>query len=66
MIKAMKLLDFPKKEKRNAPLTVRIPPSTMEKLRSIAKKHDASQSEVIERLVEVAYSEMMAGKGRHK
>lgn len=54
----MKLLDFPKKEKRDTPLTVRLSESTINKLKAIAKKYKKTQTEVIEHLIEAAHKEM--------
>ncbi|MGK5087853.1 ribbon-helix-helix protein, CopG family [Bdellovibrionota bacterium FG-2] len=53
----MSLLEF-KKKKRNTPVTVRLTEDTVTKLKAIAEKHDVSQADVIERLIEAGYSEM--------
>jgi|GEM_PF-1988881 len=54
----MSKLEFQKKQKRNAALTVRLTESTVDKLREIAEKHGVSQADVIEKLIESAYLEM--------
>ena len=42
---------FFKKEKRDTALTVRVPKSTLKKLKDFSKKYNFSQSEVIEILI---------------
>lgn len=57
-------LQFPKKEKRNSPLTVRLKETAVKKLKEIASKHCVSQADVLERLIELEYEEMESGKNR--
>jgi len=58
----MGLLDFNKPEKKDTTLTIRIRKSIVDKLNEIKEKHDVSQSDVIEQLIEKAYEEMKAKK----
>ncbi|MBI4403122.1 MAG: ribbon-helix-helix protein, CopG family [Deltaproteobacteria bacterium] len=53
----MKLFDFPKRERRDTPLTVRLPASVIEKLKELAKRYGLSQTDVIEHLIERAHEE---------
>lgn len=59
----MALIKFPKREKKDTALTVRLKASTFSKLKELAKKNALSQSDVIEHLIETAHAE---GKPRHK
>lgn len=54
----MALLDFPPKELKNHALTVRLRKGTIDKLRSIAERHEVSQADVVERLITAAFEEM--------
>lgn len=54
----MSQLIFSRKEKRNSALSVRLPVSTLEKLKTIAQHSDSSQSEVIEALVNTLWKKM--------
>jgi hypothetical protein len=51
MKKTIKSNIFFKKEKRDVALTVRVPKSTLKKLKDFSKKYNFSQSEVIEALI---------------
>lgn len=51
-------LKFDKKPKRDSPLTVRLPSSVIDKLKEIASKHEVSQADVIEKLIEDAHEKM--------
>jgi hypothetical protein len=53
----MPILEFQKK-RRDTPLTVRLAKETIGKLKEIAAKHDVSQADVIERLIETGYEEL--------
>ena len=53
---------FTKKEKRNAALSVRLPISTLKKIKKISKKFNYSQSEVIEKLVANAWNDIEVKK----
>ena len=57
----MPILEF-RKTRRNTPLTVRLTKETVAMLKEIAEKHEVSQADVIERLIESGYSEMTGGK----
>jgi predicted transcriptional regulator len=54
----MTLLKFEKKEARDVALTVRLKKTTMDKLKKIAAIHSASQTAIIESLIEAAFLEM--------
>lgn len=58
----MSMLDFQKKPKRDTPLTVRLTKESIGKLKKIAEKHGVSQADVIERLIESGYAEMVGAK----
>lgn len=64
MLALMSMLDFQKKTKRDAPLTVRLTKESVNKLKQIAEKHGVSQADVIEKLIESGYAEMMGGKSK--
>lgn len=55
---AMDKLGFNKRPKRDTPLTVRLPKATVDRLREIAYKHEVSQADVIEKLIETAYRDL--------
>ena len=57
----MPLLEF-RKTRRDTPLTVRLTKEAVAKLKEIAEKHEVSQADVIERLIESGYCEMTGGK----
>jgi len=59
----MKMLEFEKK-KRDTPLTVRLTKDTVIKLKQITEKHNVSQADVIERLIDSGYEEMTKGKSK--
>lgn len=46
---------FFKKEKRDTALTVRVPKSTIKKIKAFSKKYNFSQSEIIETLVDLEW-----------
>ena len=48
----MKQLKITKKPKRDTPLTVRLPKTTVEKLQKYADKNSLSQADIIEHLIE--------------
>jgi|GEM_PF-3306820 len=58
------------KEKKEASISVRVRPTVLERLKWIAEKHNYSQSEVIEFLVDQAFEEITkkkeAGKRNQK
>ena len=62
---AQKLLDFSDApEKREMALFIKIRSSIGKKLKEITKRHGVSQVDVLERLIEAAYSEMEGGGRR--
>lgn len=58
----MKNIYFTKKEKRDCPLSIRLPLSAIEKLREISHEYDRSQSEVVEILINQYWKEMTSLK----
>lgn len=60
----MGLLDFDKPEKKDTTLSIRIRQSVVDKLNEIKEKHEVSQSDVIEKLIEKAYEEMKSKKNK--
>jgi hypothetical protein len=51
----MAKLTFEKKEKRDAALTVRIRPSVLDLLNDLKDRHQVSQADIIEKLIENAH-----------
>jgi hypothetical protein len=51
----MAKLTFEKKEKRDAALTVRIRPSVVDMLNELKDRHQVSQADIVEKLIESAY-----------
>ena len=49
---------FKHKEKRDVALTVRLPSSIVKKIKQISKKYNYSQSEVVETLVAIGWTEI--------
>lgn len=58
------MFELPKKEKekKEASISVRVRATVLERLKQIAEKHNYSQSEVIEFLVDKAFEEIMVKK----
>ncbi len=55
-----------KKEKRNKPVSVRLPVSTVNKLKTISNYYERSQSEIIEALVNNYWLEIPSNKNLSK
>jgi predicted transcriptional regulator len=55
------MLKFDKK-KRDTALTVRLNSETVNQLRQLAEKHEVSQADILERLIEIAHADLKKKK----
>ena len=53
---------FDKKPKRDTPVTVRLTAETVKKLKEIAAKHAVTQTDVLEKLIEIAHEDLRKRK----
>lgn len=60
------MFKLPSKEKKEASISVRVRETVLERLKEMATKHNLSQSEVIEHLVDQAYEELVGKKIKSK
>jgi predicted transcriptional regulator len=51
-------LSFEKKVKRDTAVTLRLKAETVKKLREVAEKYGVSQADVMEKLIEMAHSDL--------